>query len=113
MYIWCAKKDFRRVLYLLVRLLEVLHEHGDDHVDEDELRHEDEDDEEEGCEVGGDAAVLEAVVAVLALLAQRVLHDAVPVVAGGDPEQREEGHAERAEVRVLAEALTRVVLVTA
>ena len=59
--------------YLLVRFFEVFHEHRDDDVDEDELRHEDEDDEKEGCEVGRDAAVLEAVVAGLALLSQRVL----------------------------------------
>lgn len=40
------------------------------------------------------------------------LHDAVPVVPGGDPEQRQEGHAEVLEVRVLAEALTRMQLRT-
>ena len=39
------------------------------------------------------------------------LHDPVPVVAGGDAEERKEGHAERAKVRVLSEALARMVLV--
>ena len=39
------------------------------------------------------------------------LHDSVPVVPGGDAEEREERHSERAEVRVLPEALTRMVLV--
>ena len=41
------------------------------------------------------------------------LHDPVPVVTGGDAEEREEGHAERAEVRVLPEALAGMVLVAA
>ena len=39
------------------------------------------------------------------------LHDSVPVVPGGDAEEREERHAEGAEVRVLPEALARMVLV--
>ena len=41
------------------------------------------------------------------------LHDPVPVVTGGDAEEREEGHAERAKVRVLPEALARVVFIAA
>ncbi len=88
--------------YLLVRLLQMLHEHGHDDVDQDELRHEHKHHEEQWCEVGGDAAVPEAVVAVLALLAKRVLHDAVPVISRGYPEQGQEGHAERPEVGVLS-----------
>ena len=90
----------------------MFHENCDDDVDKNELSHEDEDDEEEGCEVGGDAAVAEAVVAFLALFAEGVLHDAVPVVARGDPEQREEGHAEGAEVGVLAQTLAWVIVIT-
>ena len=39
------------------------------------------------------------------------LHDSVPVVPGGDAEEGEEGHAEGTEVRVLAQALARVLLV--
>ena len=35
------------------------------------------------------------------------LHNAVPVVAGRHAEQRQEGHAEVAEVRMLAESLAR------
>ncbi len=94
-----------------MRLLEVLHEDGDDDVDEDELRHEDEDDEEERGEVGRDAAVAQAVVPLLALLAEGVLHDAVPVVARRNAEEGEEGHAEGAKVGVLAEALAGVLVV--
>ena len=72
--------------YLFVRLFQMLHEDGHDDVDQDKLGHEDEDDEEEGREVGRHAAVPETVVLLLALLAERVLHDAVPVVARRDPE---------------------------
>jgi hypothetical protein len=82
------------VTYLLVRLFQVLHEHGHDDVDEHELRHQDEDDEEEGREVGRDAAVAQAVVAVLALFPQRVFHDPVPVISGRDTEQGQESHSE-------------------
>ena len=94
-----------------MRLLQVLHEHGHHHVDQHELRHEHEDHEEQRREVGGHAAVAETLVPLLALLAEGVLHDAVPVVAGGDAEEGEEGHPERAEVGVLAEALAGVVVV--
>ena len=59
--------------YLLVRFFEVFHEHRDDDVDEDKLRHEDKDDEKEGSEVGRDAAVLEAIVVGLAFFPQCVL----------------------------------------
>ena len=41
------------------------------------------------------------------------LHDSVPVVPGGDAEEREERHAEGAEVRVLPEALAWMVFVAA
>ena len=58
----------------------MFHEDSDHDVDEDELRHQDEHDEEEGRDVLVDAAVAEAVVGLIALLAQRVLHDPVPVV---------------------------------
>ena len=62
-----------------MRLFEVFHEHRDDDVDQDELRHEDKDDEKEGGEVGRDAAVLEAVVVGLAFFPQRVLRMKWPI----------------------------------
>ena len=62
-----------------MRLFEVFHEHRDDDVDQDELRHEDKDDEKEGGEVGRDAAVLEAVVVGLAFLPQCVLRIEWPI----------------------------------
>lgn len=93
-----------------MRLLEVFHEHGDDHVDQHELRHQHEYDEEHGSDAGGHATVFHAVRRVVAVLAQRVLHDAVPVVAGGHPEQRQERHAEVTEMSVFAQALAHVLL---
>lgn len=74
-----------------------------DDVDEHELGHEDEDDEEDGRDDGGDAAVAHAVHGAVAVLAESVLHDAVPVVARRHAEQRQERHAEVGEVRVLAQ----------
>lgn len=97
--------------YLLVRLFEVFHEDGDHHVDEHELRHEHEDHEENWRYDARHATVLDAVRGRVAVLAQRVLHDAVPVVAGGNAEQREESDAEIGKVSVLAEALARVLVV--
>ena len=94
-----------------MRLFEVLHQHGDDDVDEDELGHEDEDNEEERREERGDAAVPQTIVPLLALFPEGVLHDPVPVVPGRDPEEGQEGHAERPEVGVLAQTLARVVFV--
>ncbi len=117
---------------LLVRLLQVLHEHGDDDVDEDELSHQHEHDEEERSEVwrdtavsggvgefklspepqvGGEFRLPEALVSLFALLSESVLHDAVPVVPRGDPEQGEKGHPERAKVSVFSKTLARVVVV--
>ena len=85
----------------------MLHQHGDDDVDQDKLRHEDEYDEEYGRDDAADAAVLHAISGVVAVVPEGVLHYAVPVVARRHPEQGEECHAEVAEVRVLAETLTR------
>lgn len=105
-----ARRRFRGRVYLFVRLLEVFHEHGDDHVDQHELRHQHKYDEEHGSDAGGHATVFHAVRRVVAVLAQRVLHDAVPVVAGGHSEQRQERHAEVAEMSVFAQALAHVLL---
>ena len=88
-----------------MRFFKAFHEDSDHDVDEDELRHQDEHDEEEGRDVLVDAAVAEAVVGLIALLAQRVLHDPVPVVPRGDPEEREEGHSKSSEVSVLTQSL--------
>ena len=73
--------------------------------------HQDEDDEEEGGEVGGDAAVPETIVPFLTFLSQRVFHDPVPVISGRDTEQGQESHAEGTEMSVLSKALTRMKVV--
>ena len=70
----------RKLPDLLVRLLQVLHEDGHHHVDQDELGHKDEHDEEERSDVLVDAAVAETIVRGVALLPQGVFHDPVPVV---------------------------------
>lgn len=97
--------------YLLVRLFEVLHEHGHDDVHQHELGHEHEDHEENGRNDARDATVLDAISRRVAVLSQRVFHDAVPIVAGGNAEQREESDAEIGKVRMLAESLARVLVV--
>jgi len=86
----------------------VFHEHGDHHVDQHELRHQHEYYEKHGGYAGGHATVFHAIRRVVAVLAKRVLHDAVPIVSGSHPEKRQERHAEVAEMRVFAQALTRV-----
>ena len=115
--------------YLLVRFFEVFHEDSNHDVDKDELRHEDEHDKEEGRDVLVDAAVAEAVLGLIALLAQRVLHDPVPVVPCAparvrpslhdllhftcrDSEQGQKSHSERSKMRVLPETLAGILLVT-
>jgi len=54
--------------------LEVFHEDGDDDVDEDELGDEHEDDEVDGSDERVHATVVAAVVRVVAVVTQRVLH---------------------------------------
>ena len=61
----------------------MFHEDGHHHVDQDELGHEDEDNEEEGSHVLVDTTVPQTVVGGVALLSQGVLHDPVPVVPCG------------------------------
>jgi len=67
-----------------VGLLQMLHKNGHHHVHQHKLGHENKDDKEERGKVAGEAAVLQTVAAIfrrlVALLTQRVLHDAVPVV---------------------------------
>ena len=55
------------------RHLKMLHEDGDDDVDEHKLSHEDEDDEEDGRDDVADAAVLLTVVRRVTVVTQRVL----------------------------------------
>jgi len=88
----------------------VFHEHGDHHVDQHELRHQYEYYEKHGSYAGGHATVFHAIRRVVAVLAKRVLHDAVPIVSCGHPEKRQERHAEVAKVCVFAQALTRVLV---
>jgi len=51
----------------------MFHEHGDDDVDEHELSHQHEDDEEDGSNDGIDAAVAHAVRRLVAVFTQRIL----------------------------------------
>jgi hypothetical protein len=94
-----------RGLYLLMAFFEVLHENGHNDVDQDELRHQHKDNEEYGGYDVTDAAVFHAIGGVVAIVPQRVLHYAVPIVARRHPEEGEESHAEITEVRVLPETL--------
>lgn len=89
----------------------MFHENGDDDVDQDELGHQDEDDEKDGSDDAGHAAVLDAIGRVIAVLPQRVLHDSVPIVARGHPEQRQERNSKVGKVSVLAQSLARMVVV--
>jgi len=104
------KKNSKMLTNLLMGFFKMLHEHGDDHVDQYKLGHQHKDDKENWSNHSGDAAVAHAVSGVIARLPQRVFHDAVPVVTSGYPEERQEGHAKVAEVRVLAQALARNLL---
>ena len=49
--------------------------------------------------------VLETVVRVVTFIPESVLHDAIPVVPSGNPEQCEESHPECSEVSVLSQSL--------
>jgi len=51
----------------------VLHEDGDDDVDENELRHQNEDDEVDGSNEPTDAAVANTVLRVIAVVSQGIL----------------------------------------
>lgn len=97
--------------YLFVGLLQVFHQDGDDHVDQDELGHQNEYDKKDGSDDTRDAAVFDTISRCVAILTQRVLHDAVPVISGSYAEQRQKGDAEIGKMRVLAQTLTRMFVV--
>ena len=83
----------------------MLHEDSHHHVDQHELGHQHEHHEVDRRYYGTDTAVGQTLVGTVAVLTQRVLHDAVPVVTRGNPEQGQEGHAEVAEVSMFTKAL--------
>ena len=59
----------------------MLHEDSNHNIDQDELGHEDEHDEEHGRDILINAAVPQTVLGVVTLLPQSVLHNSVPVVS--------------------------------
>lgn len=89
----------------------MFHKDGHDDVDQHELGHQDEDDEKDGRDDARNAAILDAIGRRVAILAQRVFHDSVPIVARRHAEQRQEGDAKIGKVGVFAETLTRMVVV--
>ena len=89
----------------------MFHEDSDDDVDQDELGHQDEDDEKDGGDDSRDAAILDTISGSIAFLAQRVLHDSVPIVARRYAEQRQEGNAKVGKVRMFAKTLARMFVV--
>ena len=95
------------ILYLLVAFLEVFQQHGDDDVYENELRHQHENYKKYRGYDGAHATILHAVGRFVAVVPQSVLHDAVPIVAGGYSKKREKRHPEVTEVGVLPETLAR------
>lgn len=88
-------------------LLQVFHKHRDDHVDENELRHQYKNDEKYRRDDGADATIFHAIGRLVAVVSKRILHDAVPIVTGGYAKEGKEGHTKVTEMRVLAEALAR------
>lgn len=80
--------------------LQMLHEDRYHHIDEHKLGHEDKYDEVQWCNEGADATVADTVFSWIAVLSQRVLHNAVPVVTRSNAEQSQEGHAKVAKVSV-------------
>ena len=105
----------------------MLHEDGHHHVDQDELGQQHKHHEIEWSQVlktyhpeyvNNDerdkdliyTAVLQTVVSVITLLPESVLHDPVPVVPRGDPEECEEGHSKGSEVSVLTQSLEQSII---
>jgi len=75
------------------------------------LCHQDENDKKYWSNDGAHATIFNAIRRVIAIVPQRVLHDSIPIVASGDPEKRQEGHAKVTKVRMFAEALARHVVI--
>ena len=61
--------------------LQMLHEDSHHHIDQNKLGQEDKNDEVERCNVLVDTAVAQAVLTVVTLFSQSILHDPVPVVS--------------------------------
>lgn len=82
--------------------LQVFHEYSNHNVDKHKLSHQYENDKEYWRDDAANATVLNAVSGIVTIVPECVLHNSIPIVTSGDPEQRKESHAEVAEVRVLA-----------
>ena len=89
----------------------MFHENGDDDIDQDKLGHQDENDEKNRGDDARHATILDAIGRRIAILSQRVLHDAVPVVARSHAEQRQKSDSKVGKVSVFAESLARMVVV--
>ena len=109
-------------------LLQVLHEHGHHHIDQDKLGHKDKHNKEEWSNIRINTTVLQTLVRVITLLTESVLHDPIPVVSFinkniikscvtilvtcCNPEQSKEGHSKRSKVCMLTQSLAGVFFIT-
>lgn len=88
-----------------MRFLQVFHKNGHHDVDKNKLRHEDENDEKNGCDNSWHAAISDAVGVFVTFFPQSILHNTVPIVASGNAEQGKESHPEIWEMGVLPQPL--------
>merc|ERR1719341_2854940 len=93
-------------------LLQVLHEHSHHHIDQHKLCHQHKHHKEKWSHILVNTAVPETFLGLIALLSKRVLHDPIPIVPCGDPEECEECHPKRPEVGMFPQTLTGVLLIT-
>jgi len=89
----------------------MFHQNGDDDIDEHELCHQNEDDEEKWRKIGGNAAVPQALIPFFTFFPQCVLHNSIPVITSGNAKQGQEGHSKRAEMGMLTKALARMFII--
>lgn len=69
------------ICYLLMRLLQVFHQHGHNNIDKHKLSHKYKANKEEGSYVRIDATVLKTLLGGITLLSKCVLHNPIPVVS--------------------------------
>lgn len=88
-----------------VAFLQMLHQHGHHNIDQHKLGDEHEYHEKAGCQDWIHTAIPFTTLRWVAIVTECVLHDAIPVVTGGNAEKCEECHAEVFEMGMLAQSI--------
>ena len=109
-YYWFKKQIKYSCLFMT--LFEMFHEYSNDDVNKNELCHQHENYKKYRSYNGAHATILHAVRCFVAIVSQSVLHDTVPIVAGGHSKKRQKRHTKITKMGMLSETLARHIITT-